>query len=381
MRIFLIMRDDIVKYPPVISIIYSLLFLDVKPCLIGNISSPELKNDFKSKGVEYYNAIEYNVKDSNIKKLYNQLSFKKNITSILREKFEGGDLVWIFNLETIILLEKIVEKYPSIIHFFEFSPPHFNWKYKILNPFFSLKSVLHNAYNVVHCEYNRSQITKGLYDMDYLPVILPNKPFYDENLVKHPPLEIKKKIEQYRALFNERKVILYQGGFNEHERPLDAFCQAIENLPEDFLLVMMGSDSPYKKKLISKYRSERILFPDYIPAPFHLLLTQMSYIAILTYYPCSSTFADVINPIYCAPNKLFEYTKFGKPMIGNNIPGLYYDFRYYHSGLCVDDPLEPSAIVRAIEKIDEDYSSYAKGALELYNSVDINKKVSKIIGK
>ena len=373
------MRDDIVKYPPVISVIYSFLSLGVKPCLIGNISSPEIETNFKKNGVDYYKAIEYNVRDSNIRKLHKQMAFRKNVSTILKNNFQEGDLVWIFNLETIILLERIVENYPTITHFFEFSPPHFNWKYKILNPFFSLRRVLHRAYKVIHCEYNRAQITKGLYDLDSLPHILPNKPFYNENLISNPPLEIKEKTDCYRMQFKDRKVILYQGGFNEHERPLDAFCQAIENLPEEFLLVMMGANSPYKEKLISKYRSERILFPDYIPAPFHLLLTEMSYIAILTYYPCSSTFADVINPIYCAPNKLFEYTKFGKPMIGNNIPGLYYDFRYYHAGVCIDDPLEYASVVKAIKEIDDNYSTYAKGALDLYNSVDVREIVSKII--
>lgn len=373
------MKEDIVKYPPVISIIYSLLSLKVQPCLIGKLSNKQLKNDFINRGVLFFEGVNYNVRGSNLSKLYQLLSYKKIVKAILKKEFSNGDLLWIFNLETIILLDDLVAQYPAITHFFEFSPAHFNWKYKIFKPLFNLKSTLKNAKKIVHCEYNRAQITKGLYGLEVLPEILPNKPFIADDILDNIPADISERIADLRDKINNKKAILYQGGFNKQERPLEIFCDAIPSLPDDFIFVLMGPDSTYREELKHKYSGKRYIFTDYFPAPFHLLVTKLSYITILSYYPSCKTFEDVINPIYCAPNKLYEYTKYGKPMIGNNIPGLYYEFQKYTCGICIPDPMTVEAVVEAILKIDGKYDKYSEGALKQYESTDFEKTVKRII--
>lgn len=60
----------------------------------------------------------------------------------------------------------------------------------------------------------------------------------------------------------------------------------------------------------------------YITAPYHLEVTSHAFIGILIYAPVYGTFTSPLNSIYCAPNKLYEFSHFGIPMIGNNIPGL-----------------------------------------------------------
>lgn len=375
------MKEDITKYPPIISIIYSLIELGVKPCLIGKLSNDNLKQELLEKGFVYYPSIDYKIKEGNLRKLYRQIIFKKKVHEILKNTFSPGDLIWIFNLETIILLNNVIEQYPTITHFFEFSPPHFNWKYKLLNPLFSLKKTLHSAWKVIHCEYNRAQITSGLYDLEILPTVLPNKPYVDEQLLIHFPLTIGQHISSLKTQIGNRKVILYQGGFNKLERPLEAFCESINYLPDEFIFVLMGPDSPYRSELQSKYSSDRVIIADYIPAPYHLLATELAYITILSYYPSSKNFADVLNPIYCAPNKLYEYAKYGKPMIGNNIPGLYYDFRYYNCGICINSPLNPNEIAEAVLTIKKNYNDYSVGSNTLYNSIDFKSIIKNILDK
>lgn len=87
----------------------------------------------------------------------------------------------------------------------------------------------------------------------------------------------------------------------------------------------------------------------------------------------------VVNALYCAPNKIFEYGKYGKPMIANDVPALKYIFKEYHCGEVVDYPITPNAISTILEKLFSNYDMYSKGALEYYQSVDLIKIVKGIL--
>lgn len=50
----------------------------------------------------------------------------------------------------------------------------------------------------------------------------------------------------------------------------------------------------------------------------------MASIGVMSYSPHQKTHAGVVNALYCAPNKIFEYGKYGKPMIANDVPALKY---------------------------------------------------------
>lgn len=76
----------------------------------------------------------------------------------------------------------------------------------------------------------------------------------------------------------------------------------------------MGRGSDYYDDLRSRYASERVLFVPFIRPPHHLQVTRLASIGVLSYFPDPSSLAAVINPLYCAPNKIFEYARYGVPM-------------------------------------------------------------------
>ena len=93
----------------------------------------------------------------------------------------------------------------------------------------------------------------------------------------------------------------------------------------------------------------------------------------------SKTFYGVVNPIYCAPNKIFEYSKFNKPMISNDIPSLRNIFEKFNCGLVVEDPISAEKVKEQIVKIFENYDTFSDGANNYYNSIDIHDIVRNII--
>lgn len=108
-------------------------------------------------------------------------------------------------------------------------------------------------------------------------------------------------------------------------------------------------------------------------------VTRLATLGVLSYFPVSENYADVINPIYCAPNKIFEYAKYGIPMISNDIPGLHYIYKEFRCGEAVEYPMAPESIAKTIEKICDNIDAYRQGAKDYYDSVNIEAIVKQII--
>ena len=127
--------------------------------------------------------------------------------------------------------------------------------------------------------------------------------------------------------------------------------------------------STLANEIVDKYKNitSKLVYIGNIPAPSHLIFTSMAHVGILSYND------DSLNNLYCAPNKIFEYSYYGLPMLGNDIPGLRYSVEAYGAGKLVnfDDVL---GIKETIEDIDASYIDYVKGAKRLFDSVD-NKEV------
>lgn len=376
--IYLILKEDIVFYPPVLSIINVLLDLNIKVVHIGVYSDNTQKSIYERLGVEFLPTIKYNGRTNLINKLTQQLKYRKQVENYLKSKdFKEGDLIWMFQAETVCLLSNIVESYPTIIQPFEFFNPIINWKYKLFNPSFDMGVTMRKAKAIVTCEYNRSQITKGIFALEKLPYTLPNKPYLKE-VETIVPDDIKNIISDIEIKTKEKKIILYQGVFST-DRKLNEFCEAITEMSDDYVLLLMGRQSSIYDSLKEKYESNKIIFLPFIKPPHHLLITQMAHVGILSYIPNNTKIANVINPLYCAPNKIFEYGKFGIPMLGNDIPGLNYIFKEFHCGECISEPITNDDIKKSIEKITNNYFVYSKGSKEYYSSVNLKQIITKII--
>ncbi len=380
--IYIILKEDIMYFPPILTIINTLCDIGYKVVHLGTYSDEEGRKLLEDKGMVFVKMPSYNGNGNIFQKLRSQLRFRKQVENYIDSvTINSDDRIWLAQIETIYLLHDLVKKYPTILHPLEYTDPKIKWSYKLISPSLKLPRTFREATKVVCCEYNRAHITKGLFTLEKLPVVLPNKPYDDkrelsDNILSH---EISSLLSKYKEKTKNKKVILYQGIFLDKERRLEEFCQAISLLPEEYVLVAMGTGSDMYERLREQYESERIIFIPFIKPPYHLLVTKDAYIGVLSYFPRPNNIGTVINPLYCAPNKIFEYAKFGKPMLANDIPGLKYIFKEFDCGVCIDYPMTPKAIASCIMELNKNYSLYSMGAIKYYNSVDINSIISNIV--
>ena len=176
----------------------------------------------------------------------------------------NNDLLWIFQSTTICLLRNLFDKYRVIAHLFEHTGAQLKWKYRITNPDFSMSSTLQKAYKVICCEYNRSHIAKGIYQLEELPVVLPNKYIVEEDSVDTLPEDVAKVIEPILKKIDGKKVLIYQGIFMDKERRLEEFCQAVQFLPDEYVLIAMGRGSQMYERIKEQYESDRVIFIPFI---------------------------------------------------------------------------------------------------------------------
>ena len=379
-RVVLIMKEDIVYYPPMLSIINVLLELQYQVIHIGVYSDVLQKKGLEKNGVIFLSTILYNGKQNNIQKFLQQITLRRQIKDYLKQlQLSKNDYVWIMQAETICLLHSLVDKYRTILQCFEYVEPKLNWKYRLFAPTFSMGKTMKKAFKVVCCEYNRAQITKGVFQLERLPNVLPNKPYLDNEKFENIPDDIEVIVENVKDKVKGKRIILYQGVFLSKERRLEEFCQAVQSMPDEYVFIAMGKSTPMYEDLKSKYASDRIIFIPFIRPPYHLLITQLASIGVLSYFPNPTKMSSVLNPLYCAPNKIFEYAKYGIPMISNDIPGLHYIYMEYRCGVSIQYPMTIQNIQDAIIKAFDNYEMYSKGALLYYNSVDMKKLIKNIL--
>lgn len=386
-RIILIPKDDLVFYPPTISLLKVLTRLGVAVECIGEYSDTQGKKNLEAEGVKFV-PIYRTIKDESRFRIVNWMAiiwrmwkYTKAVKRYLNTaNVTDEDLLWFVFADSIGQLQKTIEKYPYVIQFYEFEDFSLGGLARLLHPNYDVKRLLTNAKALVHCEYNRALITNGLYGLNKEVFVLPNKP-YEDNKYQDVPEDIAQIVEDVKKKVNGRKVILYQGIFNANERRLDEFCEAIEKLPENYVFIAMGGGGGYFEELKKKYNSEKIIYLPFIRPPYHLLITQLADYSILSYHPNNQSYVGVINPLYCAPNKIFEYGKFGIPMIANDVPGLKLIFETYKCGRTIDYPITVDKIVENVLAMDRQHEEMSKGARAYYDSVDLEEIVKEIVSK
>lgn len=93
-------------------------------------------------------------------------------------------------------------------------------------------------------------------------------------------------------------------------------------------------------------------------------------------FPVGGT--SVINALYCAPNKIFEYAGSNVPMIGTDVLGLREPFEKYNIGVCCDS-LDEEVIIDAIKLVDENHEVMKKNCRKFFDSVNLDEIVERII--
>lgn len=373
-KVILTMIYDIKLFPPVISICNILSELNYEIVYIGGCSDMNTEKVLMERNhVRFYKTPLYG--GNGMQRIIQQWKYRRYVLEMLKNEYvKETTYLWLLHSETVSLFSAYLDKYDVISHLFEFKNPTQKIAYRLLNPCYPFEKNLKKSKKIICCEYNRAHITKAIYNLEKLPYILPNKP-YNKQLEESVVLPLS--IQEIVAKYKNKKIILYQGIFIA-ERKVDDFIEAVNLLPNDYVLFLMGGGTSLYDELKNKHQSDRIVFLPFLAPPLHLEITKLAHIGILVYIVNGVPINHAINVLYCAPNKLYEYSKFGIPMVANDLPALNMAFYQNKAGVCLRS-LSAKEISEAILKIDSDYERYSQSSSQLYNSIDMVDLVNSIV--
>ncbi|HET7118088.1 MAG TPA: hypothetical protein VFI29_16440 [Hanamia sp.] len=248
----------------------------------------------------------------------------------------------------------------------------FGFKGKIIYQFHELEfEKLKYCRKADYCvvpEENRLWITYFFGKLVRKPLLLPNIPFL-------PLVEFNKMPDELLDLKNEgRKIILYQGLINFEKRCINELLEAISFLPESIVLVIMPM--PSTDNIILKQLRERInvmniskkvfILNSQLP-PFHLNYIKYADVGIGLYRPTT------LNQIYAAPNRLYEFTKFGVPVILPDFPSFKALSSIYKYGIITVNPESSIGIANTIEDFfEKDNASKGRMQAEIFFNENAN---------
>ena len=379
-RIFIIASHDLIYYPPMQSLLTVFGENNLDVTFIGQNSNEEAQKKFELMGIKFESV--YGGRGKSMLETHKiRSNYTRTLKAFLHSKqITNNDLIIYEYGDSAYFLHSLISQYRYLILFYEFINEKISWRLELLYRSFNFRQFVQGACAVIHCEYNRAQICQWLYGLKKTPYVLPNKPYPGlEGLnLDNAPTDILSRIEEIKKKVAGRKVILYQGVFSSSERRLEEFCQAMALLPQKYVLLAMGYGG-YYDELKRRYESDSILFIPFIKSPYHLCVTRLATIGVLSYFPLNNTLAGVLNPIYCAPNKVFEYGMFGIPMLSNDIPGLSLIYSQYNCGRAIPSPISSEGVVKTITEINEKYEEIQNGSLNYYKSVDFKGSVERIL--
>lgn len=375
MKVFLIYVGDILHCPPALTTIRTLSELNKEVVVCTNefdyrkttddiVSSSNIRIEFIGE--------KYNPHVGLVKKIAEMPTIKKRIWTIIDKEYQDGDLIWVIDGGNLKYLGSKLLKYKYILHLLELTEDLYYVESRHMLPI--SRQFAKSAKAVIECEYNRAHITKAWWELNKLPVVFPNKP-YDNGMIKRRSnISTNEAINSLISNLRDKKIILYQGNISK-ERPLAPFLEAVEELGEPFVFVaMVNGDSPFPN-----YKGKQFYHIPFIAPPYHLEVTSNAYIGILSYTPIKNDYS-ILNTLYCAPNKSWEYAMFGVPVISNELPALRMQYLEYGNGISFGD-FDKDSIINAIRKIDANYVKYSKAAEYFYNSVDTKDIISEVLSK
>lgn len=254
-----------------------------------------------------------------------------------------------------------------VYHFLELDPNNFRF--------------CKDADHIIVPEENRAWLTYFMAKLPQHPWVLPNIPVVDtlSTPFKIPPF--------LQKLIDEDKVIVFYSGLIDFEkRCLHELITAIALLDHRFHLVLMPGkklDITFLKTLESRFAkmgaTGKVHFIETVAAPHHLKYFKLATVGIGLYRPSS------LNQVYAAPNRIYEFSAFGVPVILPHFPHFGSFQNKYPFGIVTADPENIEDIKNKIEmfadkailqqgrlnsaRFFEENGNYAKYAEEILNRI------------
>ncbi|ATC81066.1 glycosyltransferase [Pseudoalteromonas agarivorans] len=355
-RVILVVRGEVNISPTITNYLVALTKLGYEVhCICSSVKVPLENVKYHFAGMGVHNNV--------LKKLYGYWDFGVKAKKILVSlNISKSDIVWVSRIDTALCLNSFPKNVTSVLALHELHDSYPFW-IKITG------WVIKNYTKVVYNEANRAQIARVMYGLKALPTVIPNKPS-EHPLKKKLPIK-NSSLSDLVLQLNNKKVIIYQGSL-QSDRSIEELVKATANLDSSYVLLIMGKDPEGKIPTFKAINPSLVYIPWVVP-PDHLNITSHAYIGVAFYD------TDCLNSIYCAPNKIWEYSGFGVPVLGQDIPGLIETIEKNGYGKCVDINDE-HAILDAIKYIDKNYETLSLNASEFYRSVDFEKELQKLLG-
>lgn len=288
------------------------------------------------------------------------LKIRRTFWKIIHDNGYDSKLIWLPAADTTLALGRKLLNYNYVLNLYELFDDEPLYLKKLKK--FALKAKL-----VICSNEERAHILRVWWKLPRTPEVILNKPYTG---IAGRNLALPKDIEDKIRGLADTKIIIYQGMIRE-ERDLEGLCAILIDNP-GFSLIVMGPESPYLKRLLAI--NPDIVYIPFVAPPYHLHITSHAHIGVLSYDHSS------LNNIFCAPNKLWEFSNFKLPMLGNDIPGLYNTIESNKMGRCADFS-DKESIVSALSDILENYDTYAEHSGKYYHSYDYDAELSKILRK
>lgn len=363
MTVTFILKGNLEILPPVIPRIIMFAQSGVKVFFICTAINDRNKILFEENGIKVYETkhrISFLGKHS---KIHDWLGFQMAAKKLLREEKLENSILYICSADTALALGRVVFKYKYVFQSNELYDRFARYRNGI-------RPYAQHAIAFVVPEYIRANICMYWYKLKSVPFIIPNFPY----LVSKEKKQIiddgnaKKTIE----VLSDKKIILYQGYITFGDRSLNAVAEALKEIANsEFVLLLMGVNNNGSYEKIKEIYEHTYYIP-FIKAPAHLQITSHAYIGILSYDRVS------LNNMFCAPNKIYEYSAFDVPMLGNNIPGLRDTIEKERMGECADFERIDS-VKNSIISIDMKHKLYSDNAANFYNNASFISEMNRLI--
>jgi len=369
--IIFVCRNQIELLPPILNSIFILSELGHSISVISTYIEDDLQKLLNKKyNVKFY-LMGKIVRGKNLYvTLKNNILFRLFAINKIKLLSSSCDIFWISGVGTALSLynTKYIKKIKYIFSCHEL------YDHSLINRCVVKKFMQHSFLNVVP-EINRAYIYKYWFKLKKTPFVLPNKTTsiyenFSDLKNKNYDKKASEILGEIRKLAKGRKIVLYQGGISKNKRDISNVVIAIKKLYHEFYFVLMGKKSNYVDEL--KTLSPELFHIDYIPFPFHLKITETADIGILSYEDSR------LNNIYCAPNKMYEYSMFGLPMLGNEVLGLIFTIGAAKAGLCVDFNSVDN-IISALQELHNNYKVYSINSSKFYSSIDMHNLHIKLL--
>lgn len=360
-KVLYITKSRLHYYPPCVSQIKMLKDLGCDITVLYGSCEDGVLKDLRSVGIECIQLIDSRGKAPGVfDKAINWLLFRESLSKYLRSIDRKNTLLWFGNAETLLPMKGKLFGFSYVITYLELLD---TMKLRLL----LLKNMSRNAKAIVTCEETRSYLMKYWFGLEKLPYTMPNKPYTVQAQKKCIPTTAEG--QKILREVNGRKFIIYQGIFQDYEY-LKCVAEVLKVEFPEYCFVMMGIDKNHVVERIKKINPNTV-FSNYIPAPRHLEITANADIGLLFYNP------DSLNKAFCAPNKIFEYSYFGLPILGNSIPGLRNTIGSAKAGECVD--FTPDNVSWALHRMIDNYDKYSRHSKDFYDSVNNLKTMRGIV--